>query len=238
MSIGIEHNRDLSARLASLLTNASIVSVMEQQPVRWRPAAWQDRWRARKLPHPQVLDELQQEYAVHGTIRRSFVFTYHNRAAVELFIAVMAWGLGPDNRGPAKADRILELPNAATAIEAVVNSVRQDGAAAGYSTYYSGHKLPRLDVAFITKLLYFAGYQGERRPRPLIYDSLVAAAVVRLPDAPLLPWLGEGVTVRATAYEQYCCWAEKTAAAYGTEPTILEWALFSLGGQIRDELRA
>ena len=91
MSIGIEHNRDLSARLASLLTNASIVSVMEQQPVRWRPAAWQDRWRARKLPHPQVLDELQQEYAAHGTIRRSFVFTYHNRAAVELFIAVMAW---------------------------------------------------------------------------------------------------------------------------------------------------
>ena len=85
MSIGIEHNRDLQTRLASLITNAGIVSVMEQQPVRWRPAAWQDRWRVCKLPHPQVLDELQQEYAAHGTIRRSFVFTYHDCAPVELF---------------------------------------------------------------------------------------------------------------------------------------------------------
>jgi len=234
MSFGIEYNRDLQAKLASLITNASIEPVMEQQPVRWRPAAWQ----ARKLPHPQVLDELQQEYAAHGTIRRSFVFTYRDRASVELFIAIMAWGLGPDNRGPAKVGRILELPGAADAIEAVVNSVHQDGAVAGYSMYYSSHKLPHLDVAFITKLLYFAGYQGEGRPRPLIYDDLVATAVVRLPGAPLLPSLGGSVKVTAKAYERYCCWAEKTAADYGTEPTVLEWALFSLGGQIRDELRA
>ncbi len=226
MSIGIEYNRDLPTRLASLITNASIESVMEQQPVRWRPAAWQDRWRARKLAHPQVLRELQQEYAAHGTIRRSFIFTDHDGAPVELFIAVMAWGLGPDNRGPAKVGRILELPNAAEAIEAVVNSVRQDGAVAGYSKYYSGHKLPHLDVAFITKLLYFAGYQGERRPRPLIYDALVATAVVRLPDAPLLPSLGERVKVRSKAYERYCCWAEKTART--TEPSRPSWSgLFS-----------
>ncbi len=238
MNIGIEHNRDLSVRFASLITNASIESVMEQQPVRWRPAAWQDHWRARKLPNRQVLDELQQEYAAHGTIRRSFVFTYNDRTPVELFIAVMTWGLGPDNRGPAKVARILDLSDAAEAIKAVVNSVRQDGAVAGYSKYYSGHKLPQLDVAFITKLLYFAGYQGERRPRPLICDDLVATAIVRLPDAPLLPSIGGRAKVRAKAYERYCCWAEKTAADYGTEPTVLEWALFSLGGQIRDELRA
>jgi hypothetical protein len=148
----------------------------------------------------------------------------------------MAWGLGPDNRSPAKIGKILDLSDAAEAIEAVVKSVRQDGAVAGYSKYYSGHKLPQLDVAFITKLLYYAGYQEERRPRPLIYDNLVATAIVRLPDAPLLPSIGE--RVRAKAYERYCCWAEKTAADYRTEPTVLEWALFSLGGQIRDELRA
>ena len=92
--MGIEHNRELSAKLASLISNASVESVMERQPARWRPAAWQDHWRARRLPHPQVLDELQQEYATHGTIRRSFVFTYHDRTPVELFIAVMAWVLG------------------------------------------------------------------------------------------------------------------------------------------------
>ena len=198
--MGIEHNRELSAKLASLISNASVESVMERQPARWRPAAWQDHWRARRLPHPQVLDELQQEYATHGTIRRSFVFTYHDRTPVELFIAVMAWGLGPDNRGPAKIGKILDLSDAAEAIEAVVKSVRQDGAVAGYSKYYSGHKLPQLDVAFITKLLYYAGYQEERRPRPLIYDNLVATAIVRLPDAPLLPSIrgkGQSQGVRA-----------------------------------------
>jgi hypothetical protein len=43
-----------------------------------------------------------KEYAEHGTIRRSFVFSYQDRSPAEFFIAVMTWGLGPDNRGPAR----------------------------------------------------------------------------------------------------------------------------------------
>ena len=89
----------------------------------------------------------------------AFVFTYVDRAPVELFIAVMAWGLGLDNRGPAKVARILDRARCRRTIKTVVDSVRHDGAAAGYSTYYSGPTLPQLDIAFITKLLYFAGYQ-------------------------------------------------------------------------------
>ena len=209
---------------------------MEHQPARWRHATWQNHWRAHQLPYPHVLNELQQEYAAHGTIRRSFLFSYQDRTPVEFFIAVMAWGLGLDNRGPARVGNILNAAGAAKAIEAVVTSVRHDGAAAGYSTYYPGHKLPQLDIAFITKVLYFAGYQTEHRPRPLIYDSLVVTAVIRLPDAPLLPSIGEKVSCKA--YERYCRWTEKTAADYRTEPAVLEWALFSLGKQIRDQLRS
>lgn len=148
-------------------------------------------------------------------------------------------GLGLDNRGPAKVGTILTVPGAAGTIKAVVDSVRQGGAAAGYSTYYSGPTLPQLNIAFITKLLYFAGYQEAHRPRPLIYDSLVAAAAIRLPGGPLLPSLREqGIKVSFKAYQRYCCWAEQTAASHRTEPVLVEWALFSLGQEIRDQLRA
>jgi hypothetical protein len=50
-----------------------------------------------------MLDELKEEYAAYDTIRRRSVFTYRDRDPAEFFIAVMAWGLGLDNRGPAKA---------------------------------------------------------------------------------------------------------------------------------------
>jgi hypothetical protein len=235
--MSIDYNRDLSARLASLITDTSTERVMEHQPVRWRYAAWQKHWQQHQLPQPHVLDELQKEYTAHDTIPRSFVFSYQRRDPVELFIAVMAWGLGLDNRGPVRAGNILNVPNAAETIKAVVDSVRQGGAAAGYSTYFSGPRLPQLNIAFITKLLYFAGYQERHRPRPLIYDNLVATAVIRLPDAPLLPSVTErGIKVSSGAYEQYCRWAEKTAAYYRTDPAVVEWALFSLGREIRDHL--
>lgn len=235
MSPDVQYNCDLSARLADLITTTSINSVMEQQPVRWRPATWQNHWRMNKLPYPHVLDELQEEYAAHDKIRRSFVFTYQGRSPVELFIAAMAWGLGPDNRGPAKIGAILTRSNdAAKAIEAVVNIVCQEGAVSGYRKYFLDHRIANLGPAFITKLLYFAGY-NRQNPRPVIYDSLVATAVIRLPEAPLL---APSTEINSKSYGRYCRWAEKTAADYGTEPAVVEWALFCLGEQIRDELRA
>jgi hypothetical protein len=53
----------------------------------------------------------------------------------------MARGFGTDNRGPAKVRTILTQPNTAKAIEAVVSAVGQDGAAAGYWTYFPGYRL-------------------------------------------------------------------------------------------------
>ncbi|MGH3150388.1 MAG: hypothetical protein ACRDOB_06635 [Streptosporangiaceae bacterium] len=59
-------------------------------------------------------------------------------------------------------------------------------------------------MAFVTKLLYFAGYRLRQERRPLVYDSLVPAAI---PGCP----------------RPHCS---------------REWALFNLGGKIRDALRA
>jgi hypothetical protein len=235
MTPSLQHNHDLSAAFTDLITSTSIATVMEHQPVKWRLEPWQRQWQMNPpLPHPQVLNEIQAEYAAHQRIRRSFVFSYQHRSPVELFITAMAWGRGTDNRGPAKVRTILTQPNATEAIEAVVNAVRQDGAAAGYSTYFPRYKLQQLNIAFITKVLYFAGYQSQHRPRPLIYDRLVANALIRMPDAPLLP--GTWETVSSNAYHQYCCWAEQTAADHGTEPAVVEYALFSLGDQVRKDL--
>jgi len=236
MSPGIQYNRDLPAELSNLINSHSTGWVMEEQPIDWRPRTWQNHWRMHNLPHPRVLDELEQEYVGHQTIRRSFVFTYQDRSPVELFIAAMAWGSGTAGRGLYRVQTILSQPNAAEAIEAVVNTVCQDGGAAGYSKYYSDCRLPQLDVAFITKILYFAGYQRRHRPRPLIYDRRAATGATRLPDAPLLPTLSDKVS--GSACQRYCRWAEKTTADHGTEPAVVEWALFRLGGQIRAELRA
>jgi hypothetical protein len=64
---------------------------------------------------------------------------------------------------------------------------------------------------------------------------LVAAAAARFPGAPLLPRIADGVTT--ASYRRYCAWAEDIAEEYQTEPAVIEWSLFALGADIRDELR-
>ena len=234
----IRANRDLPDRLAALLGSKSIDWVMEGQPVSWQPRKWTAYWQEHSMPYLSVLTELESEFRQHQTIRRKFLLeTYQNRSGPELLTAVMAWGLGLSNYGPSRAKRILNQDHVGKAIDAVVNATRQDGAAAGYGTYYTkGNTLKNLDVSFITKLIHFAGYESQPRPRPLIYDKLVATAITRLPTAPLLPDIEDGVTT--VAYERYCQWAQDTAAEHGTEPAVVEWALFALGHEIRSALRS
>lgn len=230
------NNSDLPIRLGILIATNDITWVEESQPVRWRPGAWKRYWHENGLPCGRVLDELEAEYSSQGTIRRKFILdTYQDRLATELFIATMAWGSGPDNRGPAKAGGILAQPQASAKIEDTVSVVRQDGAASGYKAYYARNKLENLDVAFVTKLLYFAAYRSPHRPRPLIYDSLAAAAAARFPSAPLFPLITDSVTT--SSYQRYCAWAEDLAEENQTEPAVIEWSLFTLGAAIREELR-
>ena len=230
------NNIDLPIRLGILIATHTATWVEESQPAQWHPKAWRRYWRENGLPYGPVLNELEAEYSSHGTIRRKFILdTYLDRSATELFIATMAWGTGPDNRGPAKARGILTQPHASTRSDDTVSVARQGGAAAGYRAYYARNKLKNLDVAFITKLLYFAAYRSPHRPRPLIYDGLVAASASRFPGAPLFPLIADGVT--ATSYQRYCAWAEDLAEKHKTEPAVIEWSLFALGADIREELR-
>ena len=229
------NNSDLPIRLGTLIGAHTATWVAESQPVEWRPDTWRRYWRKNRLPCSHVLDELAAEYSSQGTIRRKFILdTYQDRPAADLFVAARAWGTGPDNRGPAKTGGILTQPQAGAKIDDMVSVVRQGGAAAGYRAYYARNRLENLDVAFVTKLLYFAGYRSSHRPRPLIYDSRVAAAAARFTSAPLLPLIADGVTT--SSYQRYCEWAEDIARQHQTEPAVIEWALFALGAEIRTKL--
>ena len=93
-------NKDLPDRLAALIRGTSNRWVMEQQPADWKHSAWKEQWERYPLPCPHVLSELASEVQEHERIRRKFIFdAYRDRTPTELFIAVMAWGLGPSNYG-------------------------------------------------------------------------------------------------------------------------------------------
>jgi hypothetical protein len=134
--------------------------------------------------------------------------------------------LAASGYGPARARAILTQPDTAEILQAVVSTVRQAGAGEGYQKYFS-RSLKQLNIAFLTKLLYFAAYQfpgypTKQHPRPLIYDRRVAATITRLPGAPLLPTIGERVSHQA--YGQYCSWAEQTAIAHHIQTVVVEHA--------------
>jgi hypothetical protein len=232
----ISSNSDLPPLFDALIADHTAQWVEKEQQIDWRPRTWKAAWTG--LPCAHVLDELEAEINTKGTIRRSFIIaTYQNRPAIDLFTAAAAWGSGTGGRNLARIRTILRQPDAADKLQATADDVRSKGVRDAYSDYFSQHKLSQLGVAFVTKLLYFAGYQHQRRdhPRPLIYDSRVATAITRLPAAPLLPASPDNLTT--SKYVRYCAWAEAIAQERQTEPVVVEWALFTLGGQIRDELR-
>jgi hypothetical protein len=104
----ITSNCELPGRLSDLIEKKGIDWVMQEQPVGWQADAWKGYWKSHPVPCSHVLGELESEVREHGKIRRKFIFdTYRDRTPTELFIAVMAWGLGDDHRGAARAGRIL-----------------------------------------------------------------------------------------------------------------------------------
>jgi hypothetical protein len=71
---------------------------------------------------------------------------------------------------------------------------------------------------------------GLEGPRPLIYDRNVATALARMPTAPYVPTPGE---TRTDQYVRYCQWAEDYAEKRESEPIVVEYALWSVGGNLR-----
>jgi hypothetical protein len=187
----------------------------------WRNAGI---WPAALANHPNLLAELQAEVTAHGGIRRVFV---HQRALsdpVELFLAAMAWGFGTNVRFPLQR-QMLTPPHASGAIAAIVDATQQGGAIAGWDALLVTNRVPGLEMAFGTKLLYFAGYSVDSPgPRPLILDARVRTSLVSLGTA--MPAPPQQVT--RDDYLQYLEDAAQWAGdpRWNESPEVVEYALF------------
>ena len=180
-------------------------AAVEAQRVEWVP----DRW----------LNAFSGHEEAHAALR-----AHSDGGAVDLFLMAMAWGYRPKDYGPSRTKAILDEEFAEEKIEAIVEATRREGAAAGWSALLSTHKIRGLNMSFGTKLLYFAGYTTEHRPRPLILDERVRATLQKVAPA-TVP--ATGLVLKAD-YLRYLDLAEQWASepTWLQEPDVVEFALF------------
>ncbi len=89
------------------------------------------------------------------------------------------------------------------------------------------HRLLHLGPAFISKVIYFAGWPEHQDQiiKPLILEQYVAAALNDLAD---LPW-PRTWNWTALYYEHYLYQAHMWALDWGCEPDVIERRLFEHG---------
>ncbi|MCU1491813.1 MAG: hypothetical protein JWM85_3218 [Acidimicrobiaceae bacterium] len=209
--------------------------VLEEQPIGWDEVRWRKSWSKYEMPaDAPILDALALELVQYGLIRRSFVFAHAHEDPTDLVTAVMAWGSGDeDNRGAWRAAEAIGGPVDDVFADVTAALGQGQGAIteAFRALFHNGQaRLPRCNVSYGTKVLHFFAYQGQVRPRPLIYDLRVANALARMPSAPYVPH--QGSVIRGDQYERYCSWAEAYAEDKKTEPIVVEYALFAVGGRL------
>lgn len=196
---------------------------------RRRIAVPRARWQA------ALGDRWPDDLALDGHLGRSDVFDVARawrsgqRSTVDVVVASMAWGYGPIGYGPRRTSAILAADPALTRLDAALRPLRADQLDVGslvsaYASLMRGRTnwVRGLGPAFVTKLLYFAGYRrGSDQVQPLILDSVVAR---RLPAE-------AGTASNRTGgwgseqWLDYLRWAHRRAD--GGEPDGVEMALFA-----------
>jgi predicted house-cleaning noncanonical NTP pyrophosphatase (MazG superfamily) len=197
-------------------------SDVDAQRVKWRP----EQWAATFAGHEGAHADLTAHSQAASGIARSFIHGQSERDPVDLFLMAMAWGYGPNGYGPTRTKAVLDQDGAEEKLAAIVEATRSDGAAAGWHALLVTHKIKGLNMSFGTKLLYFAGYTTEQRPRPLILDERVRASLQKVaPGAvPAKGWVREADYLRFLDLAEL--WASEPT--WEQAPDVVEYGLFAM----------
>jgi hypothetical protein len=199
----------------------------------WQSQKWAKAFAARR----DLFDEASAHFNAVGGISRSYVheFAAEHDDPVALFLLTMAWGFAQVNYGPSRTLAILAQERAEDKITHIVNKVRSDGAGAGWDALLGSHRIKHLNVAFGTKLLYFAGYHHSGPyAQPLILDDRVRWSLYDLKRGTVPP-PGSTSQVKKDHYLRYLDLAQRWAddPTWQQEPDVVEFGLFDLNGKYR-----
>lgn len=187
------------------------------QGIRFDPARWK-----RLLPDsalwPAELDD------VGNVVTRKTVFAVCGNGDVTRgLLAACVWGAGTGAQSVHRRVRVFthnEPGVLGFRLAAALEVLRETGPVAAYDALRGRLRIAFLGPAFFTKFLYFAGYDTEAEPRPLILDRFVA-------DGLRAGWPRTGWT--SAQYGEYLRHAQTWARESGTTPDAVELALFRAG---------
>ena len=150
-----------------------------------------------------------------------------------LHLAVLIWGYGRfANLTHTNAVKAYAATNADNRAE-ICEKVRTDTYIA-WSRWWPADRqstMPGLRVPMGTKLLYFAGYDSDSHPKPLIYDQRVHAQLSDLGYQLAHPQGRRQLVRWKTQYRPYLDLCAEAAQALALEPDDVEYELFNAAGR-------
>jgi len=205
---------------------------LEQQPITWRRANWGKLWEAEaNLPGRDVLDAIDAEVSGDGagTIRRSWIRGLADGDPLVFLAASTIWGFGNYvRRGRPALKAMLSTADVAAITSDIIEAARRD-ASDGFTALFDARgraRIKRLNIAFGTKVVHFAGYD-HTRPKPLVLDRRVYACARTLEEPAPVP--NPAAYTTGEQYRNYCAWAGEVAERNGVEPEFVEYVLFMDG---------
>jgi hypothetical protein len=211
----------MNDRLQALLEGYRDCPVTDHA-VRWAP----DKWRSELGlgAYRYVLDELadrtRPETASTRSISRKDVFELRDRGPVAVFVAAMVFGFGSVNYGPSRTSKMLATPDAEAKINSASEILLASGSEAAHRFMINPPgRLAWCRTPFISKYLYFAGFESTPGLQPLIFDQVVQTRLASL---------GHSVRLNYTTdYVEFLRLAATFKAEFGlTREDLVEIALF------------